>query len=92
MNPLWILGALAYSAKRKRDAVDGTGDTTAFLYQLPDDNYSTTRVAISSDGDDPKEVGIFASPEKALDIAAANGWNVAYGGQVLQLRAKPSAG
>lgn len=92
MNPLFLLGALAISAKRRRDAMVGESGTTAFLYQLPEDSYTTTRMAVSSGGDDPREVGIFQDPEKAMSVAAANGWTVAYSGQVLQLRVKPSAG
>ena len=91
MNPLWLLGLLAYSAKRKREqAVVGSSDTTAFLYQLPSDGYTTTRLAVSSGGDEPQEMGIFDTPEKAKSIAESNGWKVAHGGQVLQLRDKPT--
>jgi hypothetical protein len=90
MHPLLILGALALSAlkRRKSHTVGDSGDY-AFLYQLPVDSYTTTRLAFSSGGDDPKEIGIFDSPEKAKAVAQANGWAIAYGGQVLQLANKP---
>lgn len=64
-------------------------DTTAFLYQLPGDGYTTTRVAVSSGGNDPTEMGIFATPDAAIRIIQSNGWTVAHGGAVLQLKTKP---
>jgi hypothetical protein len=66
-------------------------DYAAFLYQLPEDSFTTTRLAVSSGGDDPREVGIFGTPDKAIAVAQSNGWTIAHSGQVLQLKTKPGA-
>jgi hypothetical protein len=96
MNPLFLLGGLYLLSQNKRKqggAVNGSQDTSkvAFLYQLPGDSYTTTRMAVSTGGDEPTEVGIFDTPDKAKAIAQGQGWTVAHGGQVLQLRTKPVA-
>jgi|HubBroStandDraft_5_1064220.scaffolds.fasta_scaffold00702_6 hypothetical protein len=95
MDPVLIgLLALAWNSSRKkqRETVNGSDSATAFLYQLPQDGYTTTRMAVSTGGDDPRDMGIFDSPAKAMAIAQSNGWTVAHGGQVLQLQTKPGAG
>jgi hypothetical protein len=93
MDPV-LLGLLAFALTRKRSgAVNGSSSNqsppTAFLYQLPSDSFTTTRLAVSAGGDDPKEVGIFGSPDKAVAVAQSNGWTIAHGGQILQLQNKP---
>lgn len=95
MDPVLIalgLMMLKSSRDKQRERVNGSDSATAFLYQLPGDTYTTTRMAVSSGGDDPQDMGIFGSPDKAMAIAKSNGWNVAHGGQVLQLQTKPGAG
>jgi hypothetical protein len=92
MNPLLLLAGLAYLSRKKRQkrSVAGTSQTVAFLYQLPNDGYTTTRVAISSGGDEPSEMGIFSTPEKAKSVVQSNGWTIAHDGQVIQLQTRPT--
>ena len=101
MDPILIgLAALMWSAhKKNKDAenepfrreflgVNGSG-SIAFLYQLPQDSYSTTRMAVSSDGNEPQEMGIFQNPDEAKTVAKMNGWTLAHGGEVLSRTTKP---
>ena len=93
MDLLLIFGLFAYLSNRNksRGTIIGSQDTStvAFLYQLPGDSYTTTRLAASSGGDDPQEIGIFDTPDKAKSIAQSRGWSIAHGGQVIQLPSKP---
>jgi hypothetical protein len=93
LDPILIgLAALMWSAHKKnkaRHSVNGSDGVTAILYQLPSDSFTTTRMAISSGGDDPQEMGIFQTPDEARAVAMRNGWNLAHGGEVLSRNTKP---
>jgi hypothetical protein len=97
MDPLLLLAGFAYLVSRKKSQggtpghVNGGDAPVAFLYQLPDDGFTTTRMAVSSGGDDPKEMGVFGTPDAAIRVATSNGWTIAHGGQVLALKNKPGA-
>lgn len=60
----------------------------AYLYQLPDDSFSTTRMAFGPQGAVPQEMGIFDSPGAAAKVAGQNGWKMAWNG-VRQLSTRP---
>jgi len=90
LGAYWLLNRKPKPGDPRR--VNGGGAPEAFLYQLPQDGYTTTRLAVSMGGDDPKEVGIFSSPDAAIRIATGNGWTVQHGGQVLALAHKPGEG
>jgi hypothetical protein len=98
LDPILIgLAALMWSAHKKnkaRHSVNGSDRSdgvTAILYQLPSDSFTTTRMAIWSGGDDPREMGIFQTPDEAKAVAMRNGWNLAYGGEVLSRKTRPGA-
>lgn len=62
----------------------------AYLYQLPADSFTTTRMAFGRQGDTPTEMGVFGSPDAAVKLARDKGWTLAWSG-VKQLSARPGA-
>lgn len=60
----------------------------AYLYQLPDDSFATTRMAFGTAGATPAEMGVFGSPDKAVQLAQQKGWVLAWQG-VKQLATRP---
>ena len=62
----------------------------AYLYQLPQDSFSTTRMAFGPAGATPVEMGVFGTPQAAAALAATKGWRLAWDG-VRQLQARPGS-
>ncbi len=60
----------------------------AYLYQLPQDIFTTTRMAVGNEGKTPEEMGIFGSPDAAIRLANSRGWKLAWDG-VRQLSNRP---
>lgn len=60
----------------------------AYLYQLPEDAFTTTRMSFGEHGQTPQEMGIFQSPESARKVASQKGWLLAWDG-VKQLQTRP---
>lgn len=94
MDPVLLaLGAYYLLTRNKGQQrpghVNGGDAPVAFLYQLPQDGFTTTRLAVSRGGDDPSEMGIFSSPDAAIKVAQGMGATIAHGGQVLALAHKP---
>ena len=64
--------------------------TIAYLYQLPQDSFSTTRMAIGPKGSAPTFMGLFGTPDAATRLATSKGWALAWSG-VRQLASDPGA-
>jgi hypothetical protein len=62
--------------------------TVAYLYQLPQDSFSTTRMAIGPKGSAPTFMGLFGTPDAATKLATSKGWQLAWSG-VRQLTSDP---
>lgn len=94
MDPFLLAVGAYWLLNRNKHAthVNGGDAPTAFLYQLPEDMFSTTRLAVSRGGDDPQEMGIFGTPDAAIKVAQSMGATISHGGQVLALKSKPGAG
>jgi hypothetical protein len=100
MDPVLVALGVAILAKSgKRRA--GTGQSAdaggkkdappvfAYLYQLPDDAFATTRMAFGETESGAQEMGIFDSPDAARKVAESKGWRMAWDG-VRQLKARPA--
>jgi len=64
--------------------------TLAYLYQLPQDAFTTTRMATGPKGSTPSEMGVFGTPDAAIRLATSKGWQLAWNG-VRQLNTRPGA-
>ena len=96
MDPMLLLFGLAYVMGRRRDSTRPLANSLtppppkvfAYLYQLPEDGFTTTRMAFGEHGKAPEEMGIFQSPDAAQKLALEKGWILAWQG-VKQLNARP---
>jgi hypothetical protein len=93
---MWTLFGAAYVVGRRRKPRDDlrapekvqTPQVYAYLYQLPDDGFTTTRMASGESGKEPREMGVFGTPDAARRVAASKGWALAWDG-VRQLQSRP---
>ena len=67
-----------------------TPPTIAYLYQLPQDSFTTTRMAVGPKGSAPTFMGLFGTPDAAAKLAASKGWTLAWSG-IRQLTDTPGA-
>lgn len=96
MDTMWLLLGLGYLMRPKTETTHKDASAPvppkptvyAYLYQLPDDGFTTTRMAFGEFGKEPEEMGIFQDPEHAKRVAISKGWHLAWDG-VRQLQARP---